>query len=882
MKSLRWVALLVTIGLIAGAAGAEAGSADDAIQRLTAELTAKPKPPDREAKALEADFALAFAHLTAGLAGDDTSPWQNTDKVLEQLCHYVAAPGYEAHRKAAAKALLAHVQDPKLTALGRERVIRHLERIGRAEAVPTLAKLLADKQLREPARRALMRNPDESAGTALTQALTAERGDFRVPLIDALGYRREPRFVKILIAQAQAGDADARLHAVEALARIAGHEAKTTVAAILNQGKGHARDQANDAYLALAEWLAETKDRGAALRMFLALLDAKETHLQCAALVGIGRAGSAKDVGTLVGAIASGPQQRVTALRALALLPDKQATAAIASTAGRASGELKALLVGVLGKRGDAAAVPFLLEAAKDDDAAVRSAAYGSLGDLKAPEGIATLIAGVKREQGGELAAAEQALGRIPGTEAVGAITAAVGEAQGPAKAALLRALTYRKDPDTLPVFVAAAKDADREVQVAAFRAMGVLNRPEAIPVLLAALATAKDEPYDAIGYALRRIRGKQATAAIVAAAEKASPAALAVILDIVSWRDDDAVRPLLVAAARNADPNVKAAALTGLARVKDPNAVQLIIEAATGPDGPVRTAAARAALAYTSEIIQADRAKAKALFSLGLDRKVLSGDEERRQAIRALGALGDPDVVGPLCEALRDRRLSGEAHGAIERIAAAAAKAGNKATAIDAYTQLVRRSPDTRRIAQIQGRLRKLGVTGDLAHRAGFITRWRIAGPFPNPRNELFGKKLGPEGEDVGVLLPVKAGGIEREWKALHVTDLAGTLDLRKAAGSQGSSAALLYAEITVAKPTLALLKLGYEEGCVAHVNGRKLHDRAGARFRLDERQVRVSLKAGVNRILIKATHLSRNWLLAARLSGPKHEAVEFGQGEK
>ena len=129
---------------------------------------------------------------------------------------------------------------------------------------------------------------------------------------------------------------------------------------------------------------------------------------------------------------------------------------------------------------------------------------------------------------------------------------------------------------------------------------------------------------------------------------------------------------------------------------------------------------------------------------------------------------------------------------------------------------------------------------------------------------------------------MPVKAGGVELEWKELAATDLAGVIDLRKAVAKQENTAILLVAEITVPEATKALLKLGYEEGCVAYVNGKQIHSRAGARFRIDEREVRVSLKKGQNTILLKVVHLNRAWLVAARILGAEHEALGFGQREK
>jgi len=884
MRTKLGVAGIIALGVaMAAVAGeADAPSPDEAIRRLTAELTSKEKQPQRAAEAIAADCRVAIGHLVKGLAGDDTSQWERADRPLEQLCHYASAPGFEPHRAAVAKALAAHVKDPALTTLGRARVIRHIERTGRLEVIPTLAALLTDRDLREPARRALMRNPSPEAGDALRAALKGADKPFRIALIDALGFRREGRFVKLLIAQAADADMEVRLHAVEALARIGSPEAQATVAALLGKGEGHARDQANNAYLALAERLAAAGDRTAALRLFRPLLDAKETHLRCAALIGIGKAGSARDVDTLVAAIGRGPEQRETATRALVLLPDKEATGAIVAKAKSADAALKARLAGVLGQRGDDAAVPFVLDAAKDNDPGVRVAAYRSLGALKAEAAVGVLIAAVGAEkEAPQRLAAEQALARIPGKKAADAIAAAIGKSQKDAKAGLLRALAGHRDPVHLAVLLDAAKDPDAGVRVAALEALALLDAPKAVPAILDALNAEDKAVRAAAAYALRRTRSKEATAAIAAAARDAKPAGLASILGVLSWRGHPGVSALLLASAKHADPGVRAAAFQGLAQRKDPAAVPLLVEAATGPEGPARDAAVRASLAYADEIIKADRAKAMAIFRLALGRKTVSDDEGRRQAARALGKLGDPDALEDLCGILRDRRVGGDAHNAIRQIAQGLAKAGKKDAAVAALTTLVRRSNDHGQIRRVRDDLRKLGIKEGVAQLGGFVTRWWVCGPFPNPQNKLFNQQLGPEKDGADPQQAVKAAGVERRWKPLQTNDPAGVVDLKRAVADEANTGALLYAEVSVSEDTLALLKLGYEEGCVAYLNGKQVHSRAGARFRIDDRQVRVSLNKGVNRLLLKVTRQTRNWMVCARLTGQKHEALAFLQSE-
>jgi len=878
----RLVVFGVVLALVAGTALAGEAAKAKSPDQIIKELMSDAEGPAPQPAQLEADYRVAVASLVKGLAGDDMSKWATADRTLETLCHRAAAPGREAHRAAVAKALLAHVKDAGLTKLGRTRVIRHLERTSGGEAVKPLAALLTDKDLREPARRALMRNPTPEAGDALRAALAKADKSFRLALVDALGFRREAKSVQPILALAGDADDDTRTHAVEALARIGDGSAAAAIAAATKKGSDHAKSRATNAYLALADALVAKGEKAPALKIYRGLIGSAGFR-KCAALVGIGKAGSAADVDTLVASVITPKAaERGAAVQGLILLTDPKATAGIAAKAKGAEPVLKAQLVAVLGKRGDPAATPALLEAAKDKDEAVRTAACQALGELKAAQAVPVLVAALGSASAPEREKAEWALSKVPGDEATNAILAALPKATGEAKIALVRSLGCRRDAKTLPALTQAAGDADDKVRIAAYRSIGQLNSAQALPTIIAALSKEKGEVLDAVAYALRRTHGKEATAATVAAAKTAPPAALAPILTILSWREDPAVKGLLVASARHADPGVQAAALDGLSRVKDPAAVPILIQVATKGEGAVRDAAVRTSLQYVDEIGKADAAAAVTLFGLALDRKIVPHYDDRRVALRALGSVGGPEVVPALANAFRDRRLSRDAHNAVFGIADRLRKAGKKAEATEVYTTLARLSNDHGMLRRAQGELRKLGVEGDLAARAGFISRWHVCGPFPNANNALFSQTLEPEKKGADIILAVSAAGVEREWKPLGTTDPAGVLDLRQLLGNEDNTGALLYAEITVAKDAEVLLKLGYEEGCIAYVNGKKVHSRAGSRFTVDDQRVKASLKAGSNKLLLKVVHLTRGWRLCARITGRKDEPVAFTQKEK
>ena len=864
------------VGLLVAAP--EARNPEDAVKRLMSETPATA----RKASEVEADYRLAIDYLAAGLAGDDVTRWERWDPRLERLCHHAATPGLDVHRLAATKALLAHVKDPKLTTKGRFRIIRYIGMLGREEAVGPLAALLEDKALREAARRALMRIPIEAASEALRKALVKADPDFKPALIDALTYRGDRKAVEAILTLATSGDEKIRTHAVESVARLGDEKVAEAIKAATSKGSWWAKHQATDSLLALAERLAASGKKQTALTIYRSFLGGR-TFLRCAALIGIGKAGSAADVPTLVAALGDPePQVRAAATEALVALPDKKAGPGIVKAIAGTSTEVQAAAVRIIGRRGDRAMLPELMKAARSQVPAVRAAACEALGHLKAEEGVEVLVKAAERGSGEEREKALWALARIPGRKPTKALLAALKTASGEGKAALVRALGDRKDKSLVGVLVAATKDPGEAVRVAALQALAPLSDPQAVPAILDALANGQGPVLEAATYAIRCTRGEEARGALARAAKTAPPQALAVILGILSCHPGPEVGELVLSCARHSDPRVRAAAFEALRRVKEPAAAPLIAEAATKGEGAVRSAALRAAIAYAAEIARSDPAVARRLLVAALDRKAVPDTEERRQALRALGEVGGVDEVDALAQALRDRRLSGEAHNAAFKIAARLRGENRKAGAREVYLKVALLSPDERQIRRAQTERKKLGATGNLAQQVGFITRWRVCGPFPNGNNSFFSAKLPVEADPSALARPASWGGAERRWKPLQVADTAGVVDLAQLFGKEANTGALLHARVVVKEGCTALLKLGYEEGCVAYVNGQRVHGRAGARFRVDDQRAKAVLKPGANDILLKVTHLVRGWRACARLVTADNRPVAFTQSDQ
>ena len=194
----------------------------------------------------------------------------------------------------------------------------------------------------------------------------------------------------------------------------------------------------------------------------------------------------------------------------LADLPGKGVDDQLAARLPKAEGKARQVLIQLVGRRHVAAAVPALLQAVKDPDEQIRSAALRALGLTIEFGDLPVLIARVASpaEKPEEAKAAEEALRtaceRMPDREACAEkLVAAMSQAPVAAKGSFLEVLAVIGGAKALQAVGAAAKDASPEIQDTATRLLGEWMTLDAGPVLLDLAKTAADAKYEA-----RALRG--------------------------------------------------------------------------------------------------------------------------------------------------------------------------------------------------------------------------------------------------------------------------------------------------------------------------------------------------------------------------------------
>jgi len=674
MRFLQIVALTCGIFLCAAALPA-AEKAKPNVGELTQELAGERTAVARTPEQLEAVYLLVVDALIPDLASNDAGRRDGAQNRIERIAFQASRPGAEGQRAACAKALAAKL-GPAAGPLGRAWLIRQLERIGREECVPQLAKVLADPDAlaRESARRALQKNPAPEAGAALRQVIgSANAPAWRVALINALAERREPANLEVLVHEGAAENDDIRTAAVIGLAKLGDPAGLAPIAAAMVKGSARAKAVATDCYLRLADTVAAKGDKAAALAVYRKML-AAQGHLKCAAVIGIGRAGGPSDLDTLLAAAAD-PDAKIrgAAVEALRLLQGDGVTAAVAGKVATAEPELKVSLLRALTARGDKGAAAVLMVAAGDADEGVQVAALtglGTLGDARAVPLLVKAAAG----SGPLQEAARQSLQALVAPRVDGAVLGGLEDADPKVRAEAARALAARHAVAATPALLKSAEDGDAGVRNESLKALGLVGPTAALPRLAALLlkiedAGARSEAANAlVSIANRDADMDGRSAAILSALGRSGGPAKLALLSVLGRIGGEKSLEAVRAALKDADAKVRDGAAVALCEWPDAAAAADLLDLAKTAAAETRQIQAlRAYLRVCAIHTERPAAETAKLLAAGLvaARRV----DEKRLALGAMNEGRDIIALEAVVPYLNDPDLTEEAASAAAHI---------------------------------------------------------------------------------------------------------------------------------------------------------------------------------------------------------------------
>lgn len=169
-------------------------------------------------------------------------------------------------------------------------------------------------------------------------------------------------------------------------------------------------------------------------------------------------------------------------------------------------------------------------------------------------------------------------------------------------------------------------------------------------------------------------------------------------------------------------------------------------------------------------------------------------------------------------------------------------------------YRKALSGATDSDLVKKISEALKKLGAEVDLVSHFGFLTRWKIVGPFDNREFVGFDRVYPPEKElDFEAKLSARDGDVA--WGEITTTDEFGILDIAKSIAPHKGAVMYLATTFHAKSDRDVEFRFGTPNAWKIWVNGEYLfgRDEYHRGMAIDQYRVPARLRAGRNVILVK-----------------------------
>jgi len=750
-----------------------------------------------------------------------------------------------------------------------------LRLVGTAQSVPALAALLTEERLSHAARNALEGMPCPEAGAALRQALGGSSGSIKAGLIDSLGWRREPQAVPLLAPLLSDTDTMIALAAASALGRIGTPAAAEALGKALAAADAAHRPVVAHACLDCADRLQAAEGHTRAGLLYCQVLGSDlPGHLRGAALKGL--AAQAPTASDLLAALESEDKQLQAAVAAVVRdMLGRRALGAMATALPNLPTSAQIILIHALADRGDRGALEAVTTVCGSEDGRVRVAALAALGPLGNAGSIPVLLQAVAAGTAREREAAQKSLVNLRGDKVDEVLKSRAGEAPAQEKSAIISALAARDVTEAAPTILDAAESDDPQVRRACIDALRSLAAIEHIPALVDLLVKS-DKSEQA-----RRRRVLVAVANRCGAEETASQELMrrqstiedggirrSLLLALGDLGHDSAL-PALHEALRDSHGEVRRAAIVALSRW--PNAAPQgdLLQVARGSDS--RTHRVLALRGYIDLVALASSTPGERLECYKTAMELAVGAAEKRKVLAALPAIKTVDALEFSVSRLADTQVRQEAGLAAVTIAGDI-YAGNAQAVQAALERVVSAHVSATIKEQAQKTLDEIEAV------RSYLLDWQVAGPYLEKGKhctQLFDIPFAPESNEAQV-----------QWRKMPVSvegQHIGYLDLLKELDGGEQRVAYLRTQFESSEPRTTVLEIFSDDGVKAWLNDQVVHANNITRPLMPEPdRVPVTLKKGVNRLMLKVTQNNLPWGAVVRVKDVKAPAPKLGKGFK
>jgi len=567
---------------------------------------------------------------------------------------------------------------------------RELAVIGNKDALDVLIPLLADEKLSHMARYALETMPDPAVNPALRNALPQLQGRQLCGTIITLGVRRDAEAVKPLGEYLSNPDPDVAQAAARALGDIGTVEAQRLLMAALRNVNDANRLSVCEGLLRCADNALKSGRPRRAIRVYDALRQQTSVPHQVkagavrGAIIARGESGldllreclQSEDYIVFAAAVRTAIESKETGV-----------TAALTDALQKIPADNQVVVLNALAHRGDPAALPAIIEMAKNGTQALKLAAVRAIGQIGQPTTIPALVDLMGSTDREVSQAARESLAAIPGQEVDNVILKMLAGENPSDRLTALQLIGRRRMQSAVPNLRKATGDGDGRVRTTALKRLGELGGPDQLGDLLNFLLRTTDNAdlnaaeESIIALVARAGAPQSAAETIVGRLGAAQPQAKSALVRVLASIGGPAALKAVREACKDSNAEVRAAAIRSLGSWKTLDAAPDLLELAKNASETTDRSVALSAylgLANNAELPPEPRLSMCQQASSLIERV-----EHKKLLLAALGSIHTVESVSMIAPYLDDAATKEEASAAVVAVSEAILRDGaNKANA--------------------------------------------------------------------------------------------------------------------------------------------------------------------------------------------------------
>jgi len=588
---------------------------------------------------------------------------------------------------------------------------RELAAIGTADAVPALAALLADEKLAHMARYGMETIPGPAVDLALRDALGKLKGLPLVGVIGSIGVRHDEKAVPALTGLLKDPDAEVAQAAARALGMIGTADAAKALLGLLPTVSPTNQLSVCEGLFRCAETLAVKGQLDKAIVLYDTLRNLKQAPHQVLAGAWRGAILTRQKDGLplLLEAVRSADPALMTAAERIAIeMKVAEVSKVLADELTKVPAERQILLCNVLGKRGDATALPALLGLAKAGDKAARIAAIRAAVEIGNAGAAAPMIVLLNDPDAEVAQAASAGLAGLRGAEVDATVLRILDSPDNPMKLKMIEMVNQRRIVKALPLLLKLRDDKDEAMRSAAIRCYAELASEAELAALLDKLVTNTNAgEINAIEKALAAICAASAdpnacARKLVEALSKAGPEAKPALLRTLCVAGGADALKAVCGAVDDPNKDVHTAAIRVICEWKTADAARILLELAKNSSAPVDKILSLRG--YLGMAARQDIPAPQRLDICRTSAPMIQRDDEKLLLLGALANLADAESLNLIDPYLDNPAVKREAVAAVMAIAGKRTTnqhVGPTRTALEKVVKVATDNPETVKRAQ-------------------------------------------------------------------------------------------------------------------------------------------------------------------------------------